>query len=544
MTLADEAIDFGPATGDQPWTNVQVSQLVPGKFLPSRETSKAEFEELLASVKAMGVHTPILVQVRTNKIIAGERRWLAAKKAKRQIIPAVIYNVTDEQARLLALSENMHREDMSAMEEASAIARARAGGLTWAMVGQKLGMSDKAAARKAQLIYLIEPIQKALGNADSDWFDAPLAVLEYVAALPPETQQDVVEATRFEMRFEQASDAISFIEKHVLCRLDNARWDLRDDQLVAAAGACSECPSRSDREELLFETADAKEARCLRPDCFKAKATAHIVQVIRAVVAKGYDPVLVTDSPASRRELDVDGTTYRPVYGWEGRRVPNGKVQGAKRAINVDRGGTLSWFVLGKAATRPTKDNRPKQSAAEKRQRKRLVHVVEAIREELPAPDNYLKLGHGLGDLDAETQDRLMRLMRLTLLAFGNQGRCRDWESDLLGGSVPIENLQERFVELVGDQLASNLHYPNRNSDQLDMAFRVAGHLVEAFFVDTELQTKLVKRADEEIPEPAQTKALRQAEEAATPDVKRKKKPASKAKRKKVKRAKRTTATK
>jgi ParB family chromosome partitioning protein len=107
-----------------------LSLMQPGAFQPRREIHKEPLEELAASIKANGVIQPIVVRplpageakgsVR-YEIIAGERRWQAAKIAGLQDIPAIVRELTDQQAMAVGLIENIQREELTAAEEARAL---------------------------------------------------------------------------------------------------------------------------------------------------------------------------------------------------------------------------------------------------------------------------------------------------------------------------------------------------------------------------------------------------------------------------------------
>ena len=100
--------------------------LQPGKYQPRKDMSPEALEDLAASVKAQGIIQPIVVrELETDKyeIIAGERRWRAAQMARLSEVPCLVKAVPDEAAVAIALIENIQREDLNAMEEATALQR-------------------------------------------------------------------------------------------------------------------------------------------------------------------------------------------------------------------------------------------------------------------------------------------------------------------------------------------------------------------------------------------------------------------------------------
>ncbi|MEX0584196.1 MAG: ParB/RepB/Spo0J family partition protein, partial [Natronospirillum sp.] len=103
-----------------------IDQLQPGQYQPRRDMAPEGLEELAASIRSQGIIEPIVVRpVTSNKyeIIAGERRWRAARMAHLERVPVVVRRVSDEDAIAMALIENIQREDLNPIEEASALQR-------------------------------------------------------------------------------------------------------------------------------------------------------------------------------------------------------------------------------------------------------------------------------------------------------------------------------------------------------------------------------------------------------------------------------------
>jgi len=110
--------------------DVPIEHIQPGKYQPRTGMDADRLEELAASIRAQGIVQPIVVRpVTANKdgvryeIIAGERRWRAAQKARLQDIPAVIRDIPDEAAVAMSLIENIQREELNPLEEAQALQR-------------------------------------------------------------------------------------------------------------------------------------------------------------------------------------------------------------------------------------------------------------------------------------------------------------------------------------------------------------------------------------------------------------------------------------
>ncbi|KFZ30967.1 chromosome partitioning protein ParB [Pseudidiomarina salinarum] len=103
-----------------------IEWLQPGKYQPRKDMSPEALEDLASSVKSQGIIQPIVVRPlghESYEIIAGERRWRAAQMARLSEVPCLVKDVPDEAAVAMALIENIQREDLNAMEEATALQR-------------------------------------------------------------------------------------------------------------------------------------------------------------------------------------------------------------------------------------------------------------------------------------------------------------------------------------------------------------------------------------------------------------------------------------
>lgn len=126
--LGDEDNDYARLEQLRASKTVAVDQLRPGRFQPRRRMDEADLEELAQSIAARGVLQPLLVRRHPDEdgvyeIIAGERRWRAAQKARLHEVPVVVKDFTDGEALEIALVENLQREDLTALEEAEGYRR-------------------------------------------------------------------------------------------------------------------------------------------------------------------------------------------------------------------------------------------------------------------------------------------------------------------------------------------------------------------------------------------------------------------------------------
>jgi ParB family chromosome partitioning protein len=146
---------------------IDVFRVVPNPFQPRREINGPQFDELVASVRRYGVLQPIIVRPNGDgyELVAGERRWRAAKDAGLVTIPAVVKDIADRQMLELALIENLRREDLNPVERAAAYRRlADEFQMTQDEVADAVGSSRPAVANTMRLLELPAEVQAAIAT--------------------------------------------------------------------------------------------------------------------------------------------------------------------------------------------------------------------------------------------------------------------------------------------------------------------------------------------------------------------------------------------
>ena len=156
--------------GDAPPTSLKLMQLQPGKYQPRTRMDEGSLYELAESIKSQGVMQPVLVRpVGPNRfeIIAGERRVRAANLAGLTEVPVLVRVVADEAAAVMALIENIQREDLNPLEEAQGLKRLiDEFKLTHEQAAQAVGRSRSAASNLLRLLNLTAPVQQMLLAGD------------------------------------------------------------------------------------------------------------------------------------------------------------------------------------------------------------------------------------------------------------------------------------------------------------------------------------------------------------------------------------------
>jgi ParB family chromosome partitioning protein len=177
--------------------SLKLDQLQPGKYQPRTHMDEGSLYELAESIRSQGVMQPILVRplqgagakVRRYEIIAGERRFRAASLAGLDEVPVLVREVADEAAAVMALIENIQREDLNPLEEAQGLKRLLDEfGLTHEQAAQAVGRSRSAATNLLRLLHLAAPVQQLLMAGDIDMGHAR-------ALLALEPAQQILSAT-------------------------------------------------------------------------------------------------------------------------------------------------------------------------------------------------------------------------------------------------------------------------------------------------------------------------------------------------------------
>lgn len=159
-------------TGDVAPTSTLVelplTKVTPNRFQPRQSFGEETLLSLTASIREVGVLQPVLVrpvEAGMYELIAGERRWRAAKRAGLQSIPAIVRDVGDTTSLEQALVENLHRDDLNPLEEAAAYQQLLEDlNLTHEQVAQRVGKSRAAVTNMLRLFQLPPAIQKLVAD--------------------------------------------------------------------------------------------------------------------------------------------------------------------------------------------------------------------------------------------------------------------------------------------------------------------------------------------------------------------------------------------
>jgi ParB family chromosome partitioning protein len=189
---------------------IEIEKIVPNKHQPRKIFKDAALKELSASIKEKGVLQPVIVSRNgdgTFSLIAGERRWRAAAIAGLKKIPALIKNVSSQDAVEIALIENIQREELNAVETAEAFNRLlKEFSLTQEDLSQRVGKERATVANYLRILKLPDEI-KALLNEDK------ISLGHAKALLSLEVKQKQMEAVK-----EIVKKGLSVREAEALCK--------------------------------------------------------------------------------------------------------------------------------------------------------------------------------------------------------------------------------------------------------------------------------------------------------------------------------------
>lgn len=152
--------------------SLQLSQLQPGKYQPRTHMDQESLAELAESIKSQGIMQPILARALISgnyEIIAGERRWRAARLAGLTEVPVLVRVVADEAALAMSLIENIQRENLNPLEEATGIQRLiNEFDMTHQLAAEAVGRSRSAVSNLLRLLNLASPVQELLMHNQLD----------------------------------------------------------------------------------------------------------------------------------------------------------------------------------------------------------------------------------------------------------------------------------------------------------------------------------------------------------------------------------------
>ena len=161
-------LDNSAMENENSTTMLNINEVEPNRNQPRKNFNQKALEELAKSIEQNGIIQPILVRPMSDgsyQLIAGERRWRAARMAGLHEVPVTIREMTDEEASVFALIENLQREDLNPVEEAEGLkSLIESYGFTQEEAADRVGKSRTAVTKTLRLLKLPSPVLQMLGD--------------------------------------------------------------------------------------------------------------------------------------------------------------------------------------------------------------------------------------------------------------------------------------------------------------------------------------------------------------------------------------------
>lgn len=249
----------------------------------------AKLDELAKSIEKVGILQAIVTRPDPKddalfQIVAGERRWRAAKKAKLAVVPITVRELTDLEVVELMAIENTQREDVDPLVEGEHYAFLIKNGRDVATIAGKLGKSPSYVYGRLKLADLIPEAKQALAGGA---LTAGHAIL--IARIPqPKDQKTALGGIREWHNGPPRSvrEFATWIERELHLDLANAPFDTLDAKLLPRVGACSTCTKRSGFSPDLFPEMGKRDL-CMDRACHDLKVEEHMVGVRKQLAASG-----------------------------------------------------------------------------------------------------------------------------------------------------------------------------------------------------------------------------------------------------------------
>lgn len=279
------------------YLTIEMERLTPSKTNPRKRFDEAKLAELSASIKQQGMLQPLLVRELspdTFEIIAGERRYRAAKLAGLLGVPCFVRNLTDAQVLHAQVIENLQRDDLHPMEEAEGYDRLmKEHGSTAESLATEIGRSKGYIYGRLKLCALVPEAREAFYAGDLDASTALLIARIPVGKLQIQALKAITKRATFNTS-NVATDEIymsyrtarNYIQDEFMLDLGRAPFDIQDANLLPKAGACTDCQKRTGNQPELFDDVSSKDV-CTDTVCHAMKKTAHILVLQKSAEASG-----------------------------------------------------------------------------------------------------------------------------------------------------------------------------------------------------------------------------------------------------------------
>ena len=309
------------------FANIALALIEPSLTNPRKTFNAAKLAELAESIKATGIHQPVLVRPLPGsrvadtprgvqfELVCGERRYRASGMAGVATIPAMVRALTDDQVMEIQLVENLQRDDLSDLEEAEGyFALMQHASLNADQVAAKIGKSRSYVFGRLKLLDLCQDARASLRDGSIDFSRALLVARIPDTKLQIKAMREIVAGQGYyggkdPMTYRQAAE---HVQKNFMLKLSDAKFKIKDAILVAAAGACNVCPKRTGHDPDLFSDVKGADV-CIDPACFHKKEDAQNAALVASAKEKGQTVIAGKEA----QELAISGYAGTKFKGYK-----------------------------------------------------------------------------------------------------------------------------------------------------------------------------------------------------------------------------------
>jgi ParB/RepB/Spo0J family partition protein len=366
---------------------IGIEQLRESPTNPRRHYDEKGLNDLADSIKAKGVVQNLVVRALMDsttrdgaqeyEIVAGSRRYRAAKLAQLKALPCVVRSYSDAEVLEIQVIENNQREDVHPLEEGEGYAALlKVEGYTVEAIAGKIGRSDKYVRERLQLAKLHPKVKENYEKGRLWYTHARL-----FSRLTIEQQEEALRNVwvngfygREEKHPISVKELETWIEMNIEKALGSASFPLDDATINKQAGACVSCQFNTATDMQLFPdyATSNKKGVCLKPECFKGKVKTYADRILNQKLKDESlaDMLLVSKRSYSNSVKTMKDGTERVVVGWDNfEKVKKGE-KGAVPAILVgaqdieDKGKTIYVKLKNKKDAKPAKNEQRSSSSS------------------------------------------------------------------------------------------------------------------------------------------------------------------------------------
>jgi ParB/RepB/Spo0J family partition protein len=463
---------------------IPLKDIHPDPNQPRRLFDDLGMRELTESIKEQGVLQPIIVRTNGNgwRLVAGERRLRAALAAGLPEIPAMIRQLTDEEAFEVQITENLQRKDIHPMEEASAFQ---------ALLKKHADYSIKELVTRfaKSAIYVTQRLSfnNLIPEFQKEFYEGRF-LTGHAVLLSRLTKDDqyLLRKNIGKDDFGSVADLNDEIDNHITNLLSKASFKMDDANLYPAAGACTNCPKRSGGNHLLFPDVKDKD-RCFDKKCYDRKTELDFTFRLKDIIETRPEILLIQSEHRDSNKTAValaktmnvkvlkEGTDFQGYdYGGYKKKAQgfwiNGWDQGRIKTIYLK--GTAAIDKNGKKSSAPEKPAKEQIADIQKREarnkeldlekiHKATLEVLEKLpsmklaNTELTQADRGIMIYMLLHAGDYRFNDQLGKLMKLPK----STSKRHSYDEEYI---IALAKIPDSQLALIIRQLAWN-QYGNKN---------------------------------------------------------------------------------